>query len=93
MKARTILIPNWRAAWRMASVQIAALAVLFAALPVDQQHAILALLGISPERIPGLVGLAVIVARLLNQPAVAAAPDTASASPQTTPPSDRQPQE
>lgn len=70
MKARTILIPNWRAAWRMASVQIAALAVLFAALPVDQQHAILALLGIGPERIPGLVGLAVIVARLVDQPKI-----------------------
>jgi|DEB19_MinimDraft_2_1074335.scaffolds.fasta_scaffold06097_3 hypothetical protein len=64
------LIPNWRRAGRMLSVQIAALAVLFAALPVDQQTAILALLGLAPERIPGVLGLAIIVARLIDQPAV-----------------------
>lgn len=64
------LIPNWRSAGRMLSVQIAALAVLFAALPVDQQTAILALLGLAPERIPGVLGLAIIVARLIDQPAV-----------------------
>ena len=63
------LIPNWRSAWRMASVQISLLAVLFAALPEDQQAAILALLGVSPERIPGVLGLAIIAARLINQPA------------------------
>jgi hypothetical protein len=71
------LIPNWRSAGRMLSVQIAALAVLFAALPVDQQTAILALLGLAPERIPGVLGLAIIVARLIDQPAVALpAPNT-----------------
>lgn len=65
------LIPNWRSAGRMLSVQIAALAVLFGALPVDQQAALLALLGVGPERIPALLGLAVIAARLINQPKVA----------------------
>lgn len=65
------LIPNWRSAGRMLSVQIAALAVLFGALPADQQAALLALLGVGPERIPALVGLAVIAARLINQPKVA----------------------
>ena len=64
------LIPNWRQAWRMLSVQIAALAVLFAALPADQQAAILALLGLAPERIPGVLGLAVILARVIDQPRV-----------------------
>ena len=64
------LIPNWRSAWRMASVQISLLAVLFAALPADQQAAILALLGLAPERIPGVLGLAVILARVIDQPRV-----------------------
>ena len=62
------LIPNWRNAGRMLSVQIAACAVLFGALQPDQQAAILALLGLAPERIPGVLGLAIIVARLIDQP-------------------------
>lgn len=61
-------IPNWRRAWRMASVQVAGAAVLFGALPADQQAALLSLLGIGPERLPALMGLAVIVARLIDQP-------------------------
>jgi hypothetical protein len=65
------LIPNWRKSGRMLSVQIAAAAVLFGALPVDQQAAILALLGVGPERMPALLGLAIIVARLVDQPRVA----------------------
>jgi hypothetical protein len=63
-------IPNWRRAWRMASVQIAGAALLFGALPADQQAAMLQLMGLSPERIPALLGLAIIVARLIDQPAV-----------------------
>lgn len=64
------LIPEARRAWRLLSVQIAGLAVIFGALPVDQQSAILSMLGIGPERIPAVLGLAVIVARLVQQPAV-----------------------
>ena len=64
------LIPNWRSAGRMLSVQIASAAVLFGALQPDQQAAILALLGLAPERIPGVLGLAVIAARLIDQPKV-----------------------
>lgn len=63
-------IPNWRRAWRMASVQVAGAAVLFGALPADQQAALLALVGIGPERVPALMGLAVLVARLIDQPRV-----------------------
>jgi len=62
------LIPNAAQAYRMLSVQIAALAVVFGTLPADQQSAILALIGIGPERIPALLGLGVIVARLIHQP-------------------------
>ena len=65
-------IPNWRRAWRMASVQVAGAAVLFGTLPADQQIALLQLLGLSPERIPALLGLAIIVARLIDQPKVRA---------------------
>ena len=62
------LIPNARRAWRMLSVQAAAVAVVYGALPADQQAAILAFLGVGPERVPALMGLAVIVARLVDQP-------------------------
>lgn len=63
-----ILIPEARSAWRMASVQIATLAIVFGALPADQQAAILGLVGVSPERIPACLGLALILARLIDQP-------------------------
>jgi len=62
------LIPNAGRAWRMLSVQIATVAVVYSALPADQQAAVLALLGIGPERIPGVIGLGVILARLIDQP-------------------------
>ena len=61
------LIPEARNAWRLLTVQVAGLAVIFGALPVDQQSAILSLVGIGPERIPAVLGLAVIVARLWKQ--------------------------
>lgn len=63
-----MLIADWRRAWRMLSVQVAAAAVLFGALPADQQAAILTMIGIGPERIPALMGLGVILARLIDQP-------------------------
>lgn len=61
------LIDNWRDAWRMLSVQVAALAVVWGALPIDQQAAILALFGVGTERVPLVIGLAVIVARVVSQ--------------------------
>jgi len=45
------LIPEWRQAWRMLSVQVA----------------ILALFGVGPERVPLVIGLAVILARVVSQ--------------------------
>lgn len=56
----------------MLSVQIAGAAVIFGALPADQQASLLALVGVAPERIPAFLGLAVIVARLVHQPATQA---------------------
>ena len=61
------LIPDWRQAWRMLSVQVASLAIVWGALPVDQQAAILALFGVGPERVPLFISLAVIVARVVSQ--------------------------
>jgi len=51
------LIDNWRQAWRMLSVQVAILAIVWGALPVDQQAAILALFGVGPERVPLVIDL------------------------------------
>lgn len=64
------LIPNWRRSWRMLSVQVAALAVLFGSLPPDQQSAILQWLGLAPERIPAVLGGLFMATRLVSQPKV-----------------------
>lgn len=69
-----MLIPDWRRAWRMLSVQVAAVAVVWGSLPPEQQAAILSLLGVGPERIPALLGLAVIVGRVIDQPKARDAP-------------------
>lgn len=62
------LIPNWRAAPRMLSVQIAALAVAWGSAPVDLQTAMLAAIGIGPERIPAVLGALFLLGRLIDQP-------------------------
>ena len=61
-------IESWRQSWRMLSVQVAAVAVAWSAMPADAQAAVLGVLGVGPERIPGILGLLVIVARLIDQP-------------------------
>jgi hypothetical protein len=62
------LIPNARTAWRMLSVRVAAAAVAFGALDPISQAGILGMLHIPPDRLPALLGLAIIVARLIDQP-------------------------
>ena len=37
-------------------------------MPADAQAAVLGVLGVGPERIPGILGLLVIAARLIDQP-------------------------
>jgi len=37
-------------------------------MPADAQAAVLGVLGVGPERVPGIMGLLVIVARLIDQP-------------------------
>lgn len=62
-------IPNWRRAWRLASVQIAAAIVAWSVLPADAQAAVVGLLGVPADKIPGAMALLLIVARLIDQPA------------------------
>lgn len=63
-----LLIPNWRRAWRMASVQVAAAAVAWGALAPDVQASILSAVGVPAERVPAILGLLLLVARLIDQP-------------------------
>jgi len=60
-------IPDWRGAWRYASVQIAAVAAIFGMLTPETQTAILDLLGLPPERLPAVLGILFIVARLTQK--------------------------
>ncbi len=62
------LIPNYRRAWRMASVQIAAVIAAWAVLPPEAQAAAVALVGVPPDKVPGILAVLLIVARLIDQP-------------------------
>ena len=67
-----LLVPNWRRAWRMLSVQLAALAVVFGSLPADAQASVLDLVGVPAARVPAVLGeilagiLILVMPRLLN---------------------------
>jgi hypothetical protein len=60
-------IPELRQAWRFASVQVAAGAALIGLLAPDQLAAVLEFLGIGAERAPLVLGLAFILARVLQK--------------------------
>lgn len=62
------LIPEWRAAWRLITMRMAAGAVVFGLLPPDQQSAMLAMIHVPPERVPVALGVLFIVGRLKSQP-------------------------
>ena len=64
------LIPNWRQAWRMLSMQLAAAAVLFGTLPADTQAAVLDIVGVPPSRVPAILGLLFMAGRLVGQPRI-----------------------
>ena len=68
MKPR--LIPNWKRAWRMATVRIAMLAVGWGLLPPESQAAMLDAIGVPAERIPAVLGAIFLVFRLIDQPKV-----------------------
>ena len=62
------LIKNPARAWRLFSVQVAAVAVAFGLLPIDQQTAILSLIGVDPSLLPAVIGIVFIVSRMIAQP-------------------------
>jgi len=62
------LIPNYRRAWRMASVQIAAVIAAWAVLPPEAQAAAVGLIGVPPDKVPAILAVLLIVARLIDQP-------------------------
>lgn len=68
MKPR--LIPQWKRAWRMFSVQASAVIVAWVALPGEQQAALVGWLGIAPEAVPGILAALAILGRLVDQPKV-----------------------
>lgn len=61
------LIPEARSAWRLLTIQIGTLVTGFGLLPPDQQAAVLDMLGIPPERVLSVVGVAFLLARLVKQ--------------------------
>ena len=65
------LIPNWRRAWRMLSMQFGAVAVVWLALPADAQSTVLRLLPwMTEERMAGALILLAMIGRLVAQPKV-----------------------
>lgn len=64
------LVQDARQAWRMWSVQAAALLVVWGSLPLDLQTAIVSAIGVPAERVSAVLGLLVIVGRLIQQPAL-----------------------
>jgi hypothetical protein len=67
MMRRPRLIPDARRAWRMLSVHVATGATLFGLLPADQQASLLDMIGLPASRVPAALGVAFLLARLVNQ--------------------------
>ena len=63
------LVADWRRAPRMLSVQIAGLGAVFGMLPPDQQTSILEAMHVPANRVPAVMGLVFIIARLWAQKA------------------------
>jgi hypothetical protein len=64
------LIPEWRRAHRMFTVQLGLVFTAWGALPAEMQAAVLELLGVPVNRVPAILGLAVIVGRVVAQASV-----------------------
>lgn len=69
-----MLIPNWRRAHRMLTVQLGVVFTVWGTLPVETQSAILELLHIPANRVPAILGVLVIVGRLIAQGSVQGKP-------------------
>jgi hypothetical protein len=64
------LIPNWRRAWRMATMHVAGLAVIWGVMPEDLQAAMLEAVGLPASRVPAILGVLFMATRLVQQPSV-----------------------
>ncbi len=69
MKLPVEPIPDIKHAWRKASMLVATVAGLFGLLPPEQQAAVLEFLRIPPERLPLVLALAFMAARVLKRKA------------------------
>jgi hypothetical protein len=61
------LVEDWRDAWKWLSVQISSLLIVWASIPIEQQNAVLSLLGLDQSKLMGIVGVAIILGRLIQQ--------------------------
>ena len=61
------LVEDWRDAWKWLSVQISSLLIVWASIPIEQQNAVLNLLGLDQSKLMGIVGVAIILGRLIQQ--------------------------
>jgi hypothetical protein len=68
------LIPNWRRAARMFSVQVATIAVAWGSMPQEWQQAALVSVGVPSERVPAIFGLLFLLGRVIRQPRTEAQP-------------------
>ena len=65
------LIPNWKKAWRMLSINFAALALAWIAVPPEQQAKVMSLLPwLTPDQVSGVLIAAAMIGRLVAQPKV-----------------------
>jgi hypothetical protein len=64
------LVSNWKRAHRMFTVQLGLVFTAWGALPAETQAAVLDLLGVPVNRVPAILGLAVIVGRVIAQASV-----------------------
>lgn len=62
------LVDNARHAWKMASVRVASLGVIWGSLSEATQTSILTWIGVPQSAVPAVLGLAFVVARLVAQP-------------------------
>lgn len=66
-KLASILVEDWRQCWRWLSVQFSLAMVAWASLPAETQAAMLALVGLDQGKLVGLMGVAIILGRLIDQ--------------------------
>jgi hypothetical protein len=63
-------IPEWRDAWRLWSVRFTLLLLVWELMPEHHQTALLSLIGVPADLIPGVLAALILAARLIAQPAL-----------------------